>query len=401
VADQPGPAGPFWNFFRRQPQIFQEMTAGIIAFIIVLIYALLIGSITAGWFRLRTDSPSVGKAATKLSVIIAARNESKNLPDLINDLHRQDYPKELFEVIVVDDHSTDQTYATCITHRDKLHFSSLRVLHHQLPGDPAGKKASIASAIQQASGDLIITTDADCRMGRSWLSAISACYEKHHAKMILGPVELYPVTTFFEKLQSLEFMSLIASAAGSAKCRFPILANGANLAYERGVFMELKGFGDNMNYASGDDVFIMFRIKETYGSAAIRFLKSQKAIVQTAPVKSFTEFASQRLRWVSKSRGFTDTAVILSAVAVYLMNLMTGAAFVAGFFNPDYFRYSAILLAVKCMIDLPVLLGIGGFYRHRNLLWLFPLLEILNVFYTVIIGLLGNVVSFTWKGRRQ
>jgi len=377
------------------------MIACIIAFILLFLYVSLIGFLTTGWFLLKTDPPAVKNAATKLSIIVAARNEAMNLPNLIDDLYKQDYPKELYEVIVVDDHSTDQTYAASIAYRDTLRFINLRVLHHDLPGDPCGKKASIARAIENASGKLIITTDADCRMGKSWLSAISAYYEEHHPKMILGPVVLNPATTFFEKLQSLEFMSLIASAAGSAKCHFPILANGANLAYERSVFEELNGFGDTVNYVSGDDVFIMFRIKKMFGSGAIHFIKSQKAVVQTAPVRSFADFASQRLRWVSKSRGYTDAAVISSALAVYLMNLLIFGVFIAGFFYPDYFLYFLFLLAVKFISDFPVLAGISGFCQNRKLLWLFPLLEILNVLYTVIIGLLGNVVSFTWKGRKH
>ncbi len=374
------------------------MTGIILAGLVFLVYALLIGAVTYGWYSMPTFRSSSEDFSTPVSVIVAARNEAGTIGSLIAGLLRQDYPVNLLQVTLVDDHSGDGTL------QQARHGFSGSLVSHQLlelsGTGKSGKKAAIDYGIQNASGRLVITTDADCSLPKTWISSMVHFYEQYHPKMILGPVRFSPSNTLFGRLQALEFMSLIATTAGSAALGIPLMANGANLAYEREAFLDCGGFAGNSAYPSGDDVFMMFSIKRKYGAAAIRFMKCNPAAVNTPPSESLREFIAQRLRWVSKSRGYSDPFIIAASFTVYLTNLLLLIALVWGIFSAKVLLVALIFYLFKLLIDFPLIAGISGFHKDRGLLWLFPLLEIPNAIYTVIIGLVGNLRSYTWKGRK-
>jgi glycosyltransferase involved in cell wall biosynthesis len=155
--------------------------------------------------------PNVG-----VSVIIACRNEEKNLPHLLNDLYSQDYNTDLFEIIIIDDNSDDKTLTIASANK---HIKNLKVLIN--PG--RGKKSAIAAGIEKASGELIITTDADCRMGKSWISAIASYYELSRPDMIIAPVQLENKPGFPGRFMELEFLSLQGITAGTALAANPVI----------------------------------------------------------------------------------------------------------------------------------------------------------------------------------
>ena len=374
------------------------MTGLFAAGLVFLAYALLMGVISGGWYRLQAFKPFPARPSTRISLIVAARNEAEKIGNLLSDLLQQDYPGELLQIILVDDHSEDGTPEVAVKAFNQTVFS-FQIIELKSSGK-SGKKAAIDTGIQHASGQLVITTDADCRLPLNWISSIAAYYETYHPKMILAPVRFSPHDTLFGKLQALEFMSLMAATAGSASAGMPLMANGANLTYERSAYLECGGFEGNLEYPSGDDLFMMFRIKQKFGPRAIRFLKCSPAIVNTEPAATLGEFFAQRLRWVSKSRGYTDAFIIASAFIVYLTNLLLLSTLVWGIFSPAVRPFSLLFYLFKLAMDFPAMLGIASFNKDRKLLWLLPLMEILNAIYTVVIGLLGNMKSFSWKGRK-
>lgn len=366
-----------------------------------IIYIFLIAGYTYGWFRLKSFiAPTNKQFQTKVTVIIPARNEENNIQHILTDLIRQeDVDRSAFEIIVVDDQSTDSTYQIVeefiADHKD---FAiSLIGLCKENAGNTFKKKA-IKLAIEKSKGDLIITTDADCRIPEHWLSAILSFYEKEKPKMIVGPVSFHKESSFFEKLQTIEFASLIAITGGAIRIRRPIMCNGANLAYQKEAFIKAGGFGDD-RFSSGDDVFLLLKIRKLFGNDSIRFLKNIDSVVYTEAQKSLKSFIHQRTRWASKNKGY-DLNILFVSFSVYMVNLLLIGGVILSLFYPQLRNLMVYTFLFKGMIDLPILIGIFQFFDRKHLLLLaLPLVPLYPV-YIVFTGALGIISSYHWKGRK-
>jgi cellulose synthase/poly-beta-1,6-N-acetylglucosamine synthase-like glycosyltransferase len=303
-------------------------------------------------------------------------------------------------MIIVDDHSTDETKRRFEEITSELNgIPNLKFISLE-PDDGFGKKAALSHGIKLSGGDLIVITDADCTAGSSWISTIAAFYDRLKPQMILGAVQMTDGGNFFGKLQSLEFMSLISSAAGSCSAGFPLLANGANIAFTRQAFESCGGFSGHMEFPSGDDMFLMMSIKKKFGAGSIRFLKSADAIVKTTAIKGIKPFLQQRMRWVSKSKGYTDPMLIATSILVYLANAILLISGISAFIFPGLYKIFLLVYLAKMIIDFPLMLSFARFQKSGALLWLFPFMELLNAVYTVFIGIIGNIGKYEWKGRR-
>ncbi len=358
-------------------------------------YFLLIAFHTYGWFTMKefktTDKPSVSA-----SIIIPARNEMENIANCLSDILNQSYSSNFFEIIVVDDHSDDQTSKTAKNILNN--YQNGKVI--SLPDTEKGKKAAIKTGVDNASGKLIITTDADCRFNKDWLKSIVSFYEAEKPKIISGPVAFHNEKNAFEKMQSLEFMSLIASGAGAISIGAPILCNGANLAYEKKAFEAVNGFKSDSQYFSGDDIFLLLKIRKRFGKDAIRFIKDKNSIVYSLSQKTLKSFIQQRIRWVSKSKGYTNLAIILASLLVYLFNYGIFAGLILSIWFEGLFLFSVILFIIKLLIDLPIMTGISLFMKKAGMLWYYIPVQILYLPYVSIIGFIGNFITFKWKGRK-
>lgn len=346
-----------------------------------------------------------------VSVIIAARNEEKNIEECLKSLAKQSYPVTLFEVIVVNDHSEDMT--ADIINRLKAE-SGLQVVLLENEGNN-GKKAAIKKGILSSRGEYLLFTDADCRVSSDWILSITECFIIKNPVFITGPVMLSNTNGFFNAFQCLEFSSLIASTAGSIAVDKPVMANGANMAYSKHHYLKmLEEKKDVMEekFASGDDVFTMFSMKYTFGAEKITFLHSLKGMVFTSAKENLKALLEQRFRWVSKSRGYTDKDAILTAVLVFGCNLMILFMLIAGLWDlclflcgeapleALWFVTTVMLLAAKASADYYLL---STFLRKLNkteLLKWFPVAVIPVMLFTVISAILGNIVNVFWKERR-
>lgn len=359
-----------------------------------LLYAVPIGLFTFGWYRQKgTPGTRADGNGMKVSVVVAARNEENCIADLLADLAAQLYPSSLTEIIVIDDHSTDKTYRIVEDSITKLKHPGLKLLKNE--GRP-GKKAAIELGIGHSTGDLIFSTDADCRIGPGWIASMECYFHDTGKVMISGPVSYLPGKGLTGRFQSLEFSGLVASGAGAALAGRPFLCNGANLAYRKNAFMQVKGYAGNEQFISGDDVFLLHKMKMEFGGKAIGFALDKDALVRTCPAKGIVGFFNQRIRWASKTRGYRDKISILTAAAVFSFSFFLAFTFLAGFCHPLIFLLYTGALLLKSAIDLPLMWGVTGFTGNRKLMKWYLLFQVIYPFYVVIAGVLSLVPRKSW-----
>ncbi len=261
------------------------------------------------------------------------------------------------------------------------------------------KKFAISKAIQASSGDLIITTDADCIVCPDWVSGIVSKYKQTKAKIIVGLVAYHKDDNAFQKMQHLEFLSLIASGAAAVQSGFPIMCNGANLIYERKAFDEVNGFDSDDQFASGDDVFLLLKIKKYFGKQSIFVLNDQNTIVYTQAKKNLSEFIHQRIRWASKTKGYKDFSILLVAGIVFAYNVSIILTLLLGLISHNYLLFSLYLFGIKVIVDFPIMYSITKYMNRKDLLAYYLPIQILYLPYMLIIGVISNFVSYQWKGR--
>jgi cellulose synthase/poly-beta-1,6-N-acetylglucosamine synthase-like glycosyltransferase len=367
------------------------------------LYASLILSFARGWKKLSTyrcDKDLVGNDNIFVSIIIAARNEADNIAACLEDLCKQDFHTAKFEIIVVDDHSTDNTSGE--VRKIKQRNANIKLVNLAEQQSLAkGKKAAIAFGVEQASGELIITTDADCRFTPQWLSCIVNYYMQHHPVMISAPVAFIPQNSLGGKFMELEFISLVTAGAGALGLKKPLMCNGANLAFRRDVFLELKPLQESEKWASGDDMFLMQNIMKQYGSHAIHFLKSSGAIVHTQAPAGLKEFIMQRIRWGSKTRAYPDSYTAMVAAIVFLNSMMLLCGSVLMVFLPTLIYPVLASWFLKIISDVFLLYqGCTFFQRRKLLIWFIPF-QVIHVFYIALGAMLSGVSGYVWKGRKH
>lgn len=361
-----------------------------IVLIFTALYLICIAAFTFGLFNLKERFHSINKNnLVKVSVLIAARNEEKNIEKLLESLKKQSFPKELFEVIIVNDHSTDNTDEIINDFINKNKELDVKLLK----AEKTGKKHAISQALHSAINELIIVTDADCVLNDLWIESIVGFYQEEKCKMILAPVLLSPAENLFEKMQVLEHLSLIGSTAGSASIGFPVMCNGANMAYERKAALEVEKFRKDFDIPSGDDMFLLEQFVKCYGHNNVKFLLSKSAVVKTKTCKTIKDFFRQRRRWVSKTKSYTSWKVIVTALIVLFFNLSIISLLVSAFFVPALWSIYILLTLLKFFIDFPLLKNITNFMNQGSLLkWVLPL-EIIYPFYVVFTALSGTIFT--------
>lgn len=349
-----------------------------------------------GWLRLPVNEGLGKLPVTSVTVVIAARNEELNIGATIQDLLHQDYPPELLEVIIVNDHSTDNTSG--VVRAFKTQGVRLIELKESQPLNSYKKKA-LSKAISDASGELIVATDADCRMGSGWLGAMVREYEERELLLVSGPVAFDQERNLFQRLQMLEFLYLIGLGAASIGNGKPSTCNGANLAYRRDVFYELGGFSGIDDLASGDDELFLHKVAEKYPER-IGFCKNREAIVTTQAKETLQSFISQRKRWASKSTRYKNQWVVFLGVSIWLFNVLLVSSLLAAFMSFASWNVFVGCFLAKMCVEFLFLQPVCKFANRSSYLKLLPCLSVLHILYLIYIGVAGNSGKYQWKGRR-
>jgi len=353
-----------------------------------------------GWGAIQYSTSVNYLQNTFVSIIVPARNEEDNISNLIKSIQQQTYPQACYELIVVDDCSTDRTAEIVKKYVDsniKLIALSDYIDENNIN---AYKKKAIEIGIKASSGTLIITTDADCTMGENWLQEIVNCFETNQPKMMVMPVQINYSNRFIEIFQSLDFMCLQGITGASVQTKFHGMCNGANLAYTKSVFDEVGGFSGIDHIASGDDLLLMHKIAKQYADEIV-YLKSADTIVKTIPATTIKDFLNQRIRWASKADKYQDKRMLPVLMLVYFLNV--GLFIMMGFTlsqpSENTIKYIVGFMFLKTVVELIFLYPVAKFFGEKKLLWLFPIFQPFHIVYTISAGFLGKFGTYQWKGR--
>lgn len=380
----------------------------IITIFLLVPYGLLILYFRKSWIEIPvyTGEKKVADELPFISIIIAARNEEKNIGECIQSIVNQTYPGNKFEIIITDDHSTDNTVSIIRAFQNE----NIRLINlADFTGNKSlnsYKKKSIETALKFAKGTLVVTTDADCVAPKKWIETLVNFYKEKNALFVALLVSFQnplPEDSFFKRFfkifQSIDFMTLQGITGASVHKKFLSMCNGANLAYEKKAFFDVNGFEGIDQIASGDDMLLMHKIQNQF-PGKIFFLKSRDIIVETKPAETLKEFMNQRIRWASKTNQYTDKKIISVLLLVYLLNAWVFILAIASFFFIKVFYLLIISLLIKIIIELIFLYSVARFFDKQKLLWWFIPAQPFHILYTLIAGWLGTFGSYQWKGRK-
>lgn len=371
--------------------------------LLAIIFILLLGhyvyfllKILSGLNRLPVPDGE-GKSEDFISVIIPFRNEAENILKSIESIENQDYPRDKFEVIYIDDNSTDNSYELADQNNKKADIKIMR-LPDEIPFK-GNKKRAIDYGIEQSIGDIIVTTDADCIHQKSWLRRLSDCFDSDTG-FVSAPVELIYTPGIFSAVQQIEFKGLVLAGAGLIGSGNPVICNGANIAYKKSAFQKAGGFRDNLNLSSGDDEFLMRKISDLPGYE-VKFCKNKDAAVFTKPEKGINGFFNQRTRWASKITRYEDKSLILNLFLIFLFYLLLIIQAVLAVTGHSFFLFLLLLsFLIKFTLEFLIIKKGENLFFNKNGVLIFLIAELVHIPYIIITSAAGTFGKFTWKGRR-
>lgn len=350
------------------------------------VYLAFILFIISGLFKHSILPISSSNELPSISVVIAARNEENHLPDLIQDLMNQEYPLDKLEAIIVDDRSTDLTPAILKEAADNYAFiKTIRIKEPSQEMTP--KKHAMTKGIEAAKGEVIVSTDADCRVGKLWVSSMAYSVINHDC-ISIGFSKISG-DTFFEQYQEVDFLGIITANAGAGGWNQFWSGTGQNLAYYKNDFIAIDGFKPVKNKISGDDMYLVQSIsKLKRGFIHI----DPNSFTTTTGMNSVKEFLNQRIRWSSNSKanagqnplffGFLITAFLYNSFI--LLSMISGSPWLVSF-------------GFKFILDgLVILLGCKLFETKPNPL-AYCIWAMIQPLYIPAMGILGVQEKFTWK----
>ena len=364
-------------------------------FAILFIYVLFISAFIYGFFKSEKVQIKHFDAKTNFTVVVPFRNEKEHLPKLLMSLSFLDYPKELFEVILVDDDSEDEFRIQNLEFVMKSFEGRIQIIRNNRKTN-SPKKDAINTAIAMAKNDWIITTDADCMVPSNWLKIINSYILTAQKRMVASGVGLIEEKGFLHHFQHLDFLSLQGVTIGSFGIGKPFMCNGANFAYDKVFFKELNGFEGNSEIASGDDVFLLQKAID-YEPKSVGFCKSYLSIVETTSELSWRALFFQRVRWSSKSSAYVDWFSKCLAIVVFLTNFFWVVG--CGMWVLGLLTYENILLyfGIKFLMDFILIMQSSDFFKKPVRYVLIS--SFIYPFFTSAVALYSLFGKYSWKGR--
>lgn len=359
-----------------------------------VIYTLFTLFLIIGWKQQVRKSQlvisSTKECGYSVSIIVPCRNEEVSIERLLERLISLMSYQSL-EILCVDDHSTDNTA--------KIIKQIKNVKYIPLSDFAKGKKAAIEEGIRQASGDIILVTDADCLPDVHWIANMIKPFLSPQIHMVCGWVRMKGKRSIFSELVSLEFSTIVALSAAMSGWNRAVLCNGASLAFRKESFMQVGGYNSDKS-ASGDDVFLMHKFKSMFGKQAVYYMLQPDAGVETLAPDTWSDFIQQRIRWARKSVLYRDKDAILVSLFILCVHGWLLSWFFAAWFEPEYWKVFYLSWLGKTICDV---LWVGTYahvLKQEHWRWFVLPLCLVHWLYIPFMALTSHLTpAVKWKGR--
>jgi cellulose synthase/poly-beta-1,6-N-acetylglucosamine synthase-like glycosyltransferase len=361
-------------------------------------FALYLAASAAGWWAARRPARPRRADTPFVSVVVAARNEAERLPALLADLEAQSYAR--FEAVIVDDRSTDAT-AALVEAAAARHPGRFRLVRQrEVPDGLSPKKLALQRGVEASRGEIILLTDADCRVRPTWVEGMVGAFEPGVA-MVLGCSEYAagPRSTPFERFQAFDFLTLTANMVASARLGMPLGASGHNLAYRRDAFDRVGGYRSGLDRVAGDDMLMLYLMRSTPEVGSIAWADGRATLARTDPVPTLRAFRNQRARWASSGMHHfaRDPRVMAYGFAQLYANVfvLCGPLFVL----TGYLSWPGWMAGVlaKLAADLLVYGSAARRFGRAELLPWLPVWFAAQPVYLTAMAVWGSRPRFTWK----
>ncbi len=356
-----------------------------------LSYFTLLWWMGSNWKSCKIEFSSIRSFSPQVTLIIPFRNERKNLPNLLVNLTKLQYPN--LEILLIDDHSEDGSPGLLAAQN----LPRVSILHSLSPG----KKSALEFGVKQARGEIVICTDADCSFSKYWVENMVSPFQKNDIKLVAGPVLVGDERRFLDKFQLLDWASIVLMTSYSFERKKPLMCSGANLAYRKEAFERVQGYEGNRHLSSGDDEFLLKKIYKTYGADSCVYLTSPQVLVCTKPEPTWRALIQQRVRWVSKWKAHSSFIHSFSAIAALLIQVIWAGSFYLlskGMWGILVFGGIWLLKALAENHSLGKVLQ--SFSRVLDSVSALRI-SLLHPFYVVRVALGALRGKFIWKGREN
>ena len=301
-------------------------------------------------FKTISDS----KLELKISIVIAAKNEEKNIPSLIQSLKNLDYQQDKFEIIIVDDNSTDNTFAAA-----KKLAEGIKNLFLYKVGEKLfpGKKGALSFGISRSNNPFIMITDADCHPEPGWLKIYAGMFYEGY-DFIFGIAPFIQNKNLVNKISCFESLRNWLLTITSAKLRMPYSAAARNFGFKKSSFENINGYANTTETLSGDDDLLLreaYKKKLSIGVAA-----SENSFVYSSTKQNFNDYFLQKSRHIKTSFYYLFKHQLLLGFW-HILNLTMLFSFIPGIFQPIYL----LLFACKILIDALVITSLQKKFHYR------------------------------------
>ncbi|MBD3226175.1 MAG: glycosyltransferase [Caldithrix sp.] len=325
-----------------------------------------------------------------ISVVIAARNEAERISKNLESLEQLDYPTNRYEIILVNDASGDNT-AEIIDEYVQKHDNWKLISLQDKGSDWRGKKLALKTGIDQANGELIFTTDADCIVPKNWLRIMS-CYFEKDTTMVLGHSPIQKGKGLLANI--LDFDNLFSAIVGAASCKlgYPITSVGRNLAYRKEDYERVGGFQSIKRYKSGDDVHMTERFRRSK-TGDIDYCAHPKTFVKTRPPSTYKDIFNQQIRKNSKLLNKSLTSMLFSVLTLLVFLFMH----LLPIFTLKYFSIWVSVIIIKFVLEfISLTLGAIKFRKPHLIIYFLPM-QVYYPIHIIFFSFLGSMQLYQWK----